>query len=590
KHLPQSKGFKQFLKPYWDQTLKDLHRAMRDKCKVWILNNKPRGYSSISYREYKDAKRIFRQYHRKCAENYLKALNEEIDHAAELDSQYFWKLVNMRRKSSSTNIGAEIRFDGNISRDPQVICAEWGKYFSCLYTAVNSEQFDVLHHDNVRSRVSELKRQAVPENDVRLVTEQELHEQISHLSRGKACGEDRIDNEHIIFSGRVFRQYLITLYNAMLLKSYIPDNMKIGILITLYKGGSKRKDDPNSYRAITLTSSILKLFERILLQRIMSVQRPFNPLQGGFQKGMGCNMTSFLLQESVHYARENGSKLYVCFLDAQKAFDKVWHDGLLLKLYELGMELYLWKILVSLHENLSSYVLFRGFKSSTFTITQGTRQGGVVSPYLFLCFINDLLDMLCASDKGYSICGINVCCPTVADDMLLQSLTKFGLQALIDICVRYFHTWRLEYNVLKCAVIVFNESDTEFKRSNRRWTLGDQQLIETDNYKHLGLVCNKKMDMKVNITESSSCIRRLFFGLKTSIFGEQDLHPLTLKRIYSTIVLPKALYGCELWSSMSQTDILLLERSHRLCLKTLQDIDKKTRTRVALGLIGSFDL
>ena len=166
--------------------------------------------------------------------------------------------------------------------------------------------------------------------------------------------------------------------------------MKIGIIITLYKGGKKRKDDPNSYRAITLTSSILKLFERLLYKRILlSINRPLNPLQGGFQKNMGCNMTSFVLQESIYYAKENNSKLYTCFLDAQKAFDKVWHDGLLLKLHERGLDHYLWKIIVSLHSNLQSYVLFRGFKSKRFQIVRGTRQGGVLSPFMFLCFIDD---------------------------------------------------------------------------------------------------------------------------------------------------------------------------------------------------------
>ena len=63
-------------------------------------------------------------------------------------------------------------------------------------------------------------------------------------------------------------------------------------------------------------------------------------------------MTSFLLQESVHYARDNGSKLYICFLDAKKAFDKVWHDGLLMKLHKMCIEFYIWKVLVSLHANL----------------------------------------------------------------------------------------------------------------------------------------------------------------------------------------------------------------------------------------------
>ena len=87
----------------------------------------------------------------------------------------------------------------------------------------------------------------------------------------------------------------------------------------------------------------------------------------------------------MYYANENGSKLYICFLDAKKAFDKVWHDGLLLKLYERGIDLYTWKVLVSLHA--SSYVLFRGYKSGTFNISQRTRQGEVLSPYMFLCLL-----------------------------------------------------------------------------------------------------------------------------------------------------------------------------------------------------------
>lgn len=591
KHLPHAKGFKKHLKPYWDQSLKDLHKAMREKRKVWIACNRPRGNSFPSYVAYKDAKRAFRQYHRICANSYLKDLNQEIDRAAGLDSQYFWRLVNRRQNNSPSSIGAEIKFDNTIYRDPQEICIQWGLYFSSLYQAPEGKNFDEAHFNNVTSFVDTLKHVSVTECDVPLVTEQEVNDSVCDLKRGKACGEDRVDNEHIIYSGRNFRKYVVTFFNCMLLKSYIPESMKTGIIITLYKGGNKRKDDPNSYRAITLTSSILKLFERILLKRLsVATQRRFNPLQGGFQKGLGCNMTSFLLQESVHYARDNGSKLYICFLDAKKAFDKVWHDGLLMKLHEMGIDFYMWKVLVSLHANLSSYVLFRGFKSCNFIVTQGTRQGGVLSPYLFLCFIDDLLDQLCASDRGLRISGINVCCPTVADDMLLQSLTKLGLQVLIDICVRYFQIWRLEYNVLKCAVLVCNESETQFKRSKRRWKLGDDDLLETDTYTHLGIRCNKKMDMRANIVESASKIRRIFFGIITSSFSQQDLHPLTLKRIYDTVILPKALYGCEFWSNLSQTDALLLERSHRLCLKTLQDIGRQTRTCVAQGLIGSFSL
>ena len=302
---------------------------------------------------------------------------------------------------------------------------------------------------------------------------------------------------------------------------------------------------------------------------------------------MGCNMTSYLLHESINFAKENNSKLYVCFLDAQKAFDKVWHEGLFLKMYEMGIDFYLWKVIVNLHDNLSSYVLFRGFKSIEFNISRGTRQGGVLSPFLFLCFINDLLDELCATNFGLRINGINLTCPTVADDMFVQSLTKLGLQMLINICVRYFHLWCLDYNSLKCAVVVFNELMSAYQHSQRTWFLGDSVLKESDSYTHLGIVCNKNMRMKDNVSESAVKIRKTFFGLISSGFYEFELHPSTLKRIYDSVVLPKALYGCELWCSLCQSDLIILERSHRLCIKTIQGIGKYTRTCVALGLIGA---
>ena len=67
---------------------------MRNKRTLWILENRPRGECFVSYSQYKEAKRLFRQYHRKCAENYLRSLNEEVDRAAGVSSEYFWKLVN----------------------------------------------------------------------------------------------------------------------------------------------------------------------------------------------------------------------------------------------------------------------------------------------------------------------------------------------------------------------------------------------------------------------------------------------------------------------------------------------------------------
>ena len=590
KYLKHSSEYKPFLKPYWDQELKALHKSMKRLRTIWISEGRPRGNNFDAYRNYKLAKCRFRNSHRIKAEQYMKTLNDEIDTAAEVDNGYFWKLVN-RRKSGQSSVGSQIKFGDSTCRSPDEICEKWGDFFATLYSKDDPDAFDNENYIAVKAKVDSLKSRELNDSEIPSVTDRELLDIISGLRSGKASGEDRIYNEHFKHGGPHLRRILLVLFNAMLKQSYIPEKMKVGVIITVFKGGNKRKDDPNSYRAITLTSALLKLYERVLHTRLVnSVPQALNPLQGGFQKHMGCNMTSFLLQESVHYAKENNSKLYVCFLDVKQAFDNVWHDGLFLKLEELGIDLYIWKAFVSLYENVTSYVNYRGFRSRLFQIFKGTRQGGVASPFLYLCFKNDLMNLLCASIYGFCMNGIKACCPTVADDMALLALSKFGLQQLMNICFRFSQLWRYLYNALKCAILVFNESLSHYARTRRHWYLGSDEVLERTSYVHLGIECNKEMKVKSNIVVASSKIRQNYFGILNSGISGKDLHPLTLKKIYDSVVLPRALYGCEFWHDISNSDLLSLERSHRFCVKSIQNIDRCTRSCVALSLLGSRSL
>ena len=171
KHLPHRRGFKQFLKPYLDETLKEMHKSMTVKRSVWIFEGRPRGNGYNSYRQYKEAKRIFRQYHRKCTENYLKNLNDEIDRAAEVNSEYFWKLVNKRKSNNkANNIGSEIKFGNHTCRDPEEICNQWSFYFGSLYKAVDEDSYDSDNYRHVNSCVDTLKQQTFDRSSVRRIT------------------------------------------------------------------------------------------------------------------------------------------------------------------------------------------------------------------------------------------------------------------------------------------------------------------------------------------------------------------------------------------------------------------------------------
>ena len=592
--LPKTK-FRSFLKPYWDQKLRDLHAVMRQRRRSWIVAGKPRGDNHVSFREYKNAKCQFRSQHRKCAEKYLNDLNKDIDEAAELDSAFFWKKVNKKRKGSTSSAGSEVEFSkGHVCRDPQQIATGWGEYFQRLYADTESDHYDEEFKTQVDLQVDDIMAElsSCSDRDPGHFSVSEIKKAVKLLKTKKACGNDNIYNEHLIHGGNELFRQLSMLYTDMFTCGYIPDSLKQGVIITLHKGGRKSKKDPNNYRAITLSSAILKLFERILLKLLeCNLTTPFSTLQGGFRQKTGCNMTSVMLKECCLYAKENHSKLYACFLDVQKAFDKIWHNGLFLKLYNRGIRSNLLRVIINLHSNMTSRVIYNGHYSSWFFILQGSRQGGVVSPFMYLCYIDDLIRELCKCMDGFMLLGLILYALTVADDMLLLALSKAGLDKLLVICYQYSCKWRYDYVPIKCSVIVFNETKFSYERQNRQWKLGPNVVNEDINYKHLDVNCNKYLNIDTNIKEASDKLKGTFMSLvKCGLIHSDSLHPLTYKKIYEAAVLPKALYGCETWFSLNTNNISLLERAHRFCVKYMQGLSIRTRTDAALSLLGIFSI
>ena len=132
------------------------------------------------------------------------------------------------------------------------------------------------------------------------------------------------------------------MFNSILNLGQIPSGWKQGFIVPIYKGGNKPKTSPDSYRPISLLSTLFKVFEKIIHTRIMdtlSNEELFpNPQQQGFRKGLSSITAAFNLQETIHHYIENGSHVYTCFLDSRKAFDTVWRKGLLYKLNNIGIK------------------------------------------------------------------------------------------------------------------------------------------------------------------------------------------------------------------------------------------------------------
>ena len=147
--------------------------------------------------------------------------------------------------------------------------------------------------------------------------------------------------------------------------------------------------------------------------------------------GKSSKMTFIIYQEATNYCLERDNTVYTCFLDASKAFDMTWIDSLIYKLYHLDFTRKLLMIFNVMLSDSSRRVVINGHRSEPFLIAQGTRQGSILSPFLYTIYINELLNNLCQSPIGLKINKIPMCAPIQADDVVLLSLTKDGL---LNIC------------------------------------------------------------------------------------------------------------------------------------------------------------
>ncbi len=390
----KERKFKHFLKPYWNSCLTELNKKLKLLRNEWVLNGKPRD-SASSFVNYKNAKREFRRLHRHQVKNYLYNEDRKLDECAELDQNRFWQTFKCKTNKNNC-AGNEMKFGDKTFRDTKSITEQWQFYFESLYTHSNNDAYDSKWEDTINKEVtnilSSLEHYHAEPVKINIET---FCDCLKLCQRGKMCGFDNVYYEHIIHGGLTLHWALIRLFSAMLTFGHVPPKMNRGVIVTLHKGGGKRKDDPHNYRAITLTSSILKLFESILLLRFENIiLKNLSPQQGGFQRNLGCIMTSFAVQEAINFTQEHNSKAFIAFLDSRQAFDRVWHNGLIFKLHELGIDHTSLKTIISLYSSMQSCVRYKGHVSDWFSVSQGTRQGGKSSPSLYLVYINVIIQLL----------------------------------------------------------------------------------------------------------------------------------------------------------------------------------------------------
>ena len=173
----------------------------------------------------------------------------------------------------------------------------------------------------------------------------------------------------------------------------------------------------DNYRGIAVTLVILKLFECATLPTLVE-NFTQSTLQFGYTKGMSMLMAGSLICETRAEAKYvTIEPLYLVAVDSQKAFDVVDHIIMLDNYYENIQNHPLWSVVNNLYTGLVSKVKWKGNTSNSFQIHQGVRQGGILSPFLYKLYVNNLLEDLKTHNLGFKIRTTYVGCSTCADDI-----------------------------------------------------------------------------------------------------------------------------------------------------------------------------
>ena len=305
-----------------------------------------------------------------------------------------------------------------------------------------------------------------------------------------------IDYEHIRFAGLPFWKLLFQLYQTFFNNFSVCDSRLTGIILPLFKGKGAKANNKDNYRGITLFPTLRKIYEMVLLNRLEKFAEQhglFSNMPFSFKEGVGCTEDSFTILESINHMLEQGSKVFGCFLDIQKAFDTVWIDGLLFKLFsEFGIKGRMWLVIRNLYTGVKAQVLYSGSLSRKFDILQGTGQRRIPAPFMCKVYINGLLNKLTQHSCALSLYSISLTSPSFADHISLLSIYPTFLSSLMNLCHAYSIKWWYEFNHVKSGIITFGESKRVHSEAMKEctWVLGGESVAELYEYKNLGVVKN----------------------------------------------------------------------------------------------------
>jgi hypothetical protein len=388
-------------------------------------------------------------------------------------------------------------------------------------------------------------------SDIEFVN-QDFIDAIKSMDRCSATGPDKFPVVILKECSTTLAPIITHLWRSSLSSGHIATKFKTQTVVPVFKKGNRSIAE--NYRPVSLTSHLIKLFERVLRSKLVAFiegNNIINHNQHGFRAGRSC-LTQLLHHiEDVMNDLNNDVNADVLYLDFSKAFDKVDHAILMKKLHQYGIRGNMHQWISNFLRGSTQHVVIDGVTSAVIDVISGVPQGTVLGPLLFILYINDIFEVVKHSKVK-----------VFADDSKLHKDIKTAadhrlLQEDLAAVVKWASNNNMELNEDK-FMLLHHGKNQDLKQ---HYSLPSGKDLKPEDYvKDLGVYVDADIRWRHHIVlKSAAAAKKAGWILRTFISRDKATMMLLFKSLVRSIIE----YCCPLWSPHLVCDIIQVESVQR---------------------------
>ena len=520
-----------FQKPFWSPSLNDYKQKSIDCVKLWRANGCPKSGPLYKCKvdctfQYKRAIQSAKQLHEKGVKEKLH------DNLLNHDNDSFWREWRNFNKDNDSTV---TRIDGETSDIG--IAEAFRVYFCSVYSNSNSPSHEKLKTQFADKFCAYYEEHIADSISQYYLSWSDMEDIVRKLKIGKSSSGP-IRPEHLFHGHTKLLLHLHLLFNAMIQHGIVVDDFLFGCITPIVKDSQGDIFSSANYRGITLGGLFSKLFEFALDKKISSYLWT-DPLQFGFKGQTSTSHALFTLRSTIDRFNKRGSDVFVAFLDCTKAFDRISHHGLFIRLMERKVPLCLLLLIICWHIGMRCKVKWGRRESALFDVPLGTKQGGISSPGFFSLYVNEIISILRKRGLGCHLVNVFIGCILFADDLTLLAPTRAALQCMINAVSDFLDLNCLQLNVKKSKVMVFGKSYSD--EYLMPLTLNAEAIEYVKEWRYLGVTIKSGRNLGFAARPDLSSFYRATNAILGTLKGAHE-HVL-LNLLYSNCV-PIITYAC----------------------------------------------